>query len=220
MYMNFSRKAEIVLPKLQRMKDRLRLYIRPVCRVSRSWRSRNPRLHPRGTWGVNSRIVAIRPSCASRLTPIPLAPPRAKLGVCQRELQNKDRPRYESISQKQSRWCRPKADEVAKRMNLGFLYRFGYNYASTHVHPMASDGEADFTALIAPPDTVKLSDATAVRNSILVQGMLVQEALNVSRMRWRAIAYDFLDQIRVFLETGGPAVSCDVLQDWPGMAKL
>ena len=34
--------------------------------------------------------------------------------------------------------------------------------------------------------------------------MLVQEALNVSRMRWRAIAYDFLDQVRVFLGTGDP----------------
>jgi hypothetical protein len=129
---------------------------------------------------------------------------REKTPPSLKELQKKDRPRYESISQIQSRWRRPKAEEVAKRMNLGFLYRFGYDYASTHVHPMASDGEADFTALISPPGAVKLPDATVVRNSILVQSMLVQEALNVSTMRWRAIAYDFLDQIRVFLGTGDP----------------
>ena len=30
--------------------------------------------------------------------------------------------------------------------------------ASTHVHPMAGDGEADFTALIFPPGAVKLPE--------------------------------------------------------------
>jgi hypothetical protein len=127
---------------------------------------------------------------------------RAKVPLTLKDLQKNDRPRYESIAQKQSRWRRPKAEEVAKRMNLGFMYRFGYDYASMHVHPMAADGEADFTILISPPGAVQLPDATVVKNSILVQSMLVQEALNVSNMRWRAIAYDFLDQVRVFLGTG------------------
>jgi hypothetical protein len=126
------------------------------------------------------------------------APPSLK------KLQQRDRPRCDAISQKQPRWRRPKADDVAKRMNLGFLYRFGYDYASTHVHPMSGDGEADFTALISPPHAVAAPDATVVRNSILVQSMLVQEAFNVSLLRWRVIAYDFLDQIRVFLKTGDP----------------
>jgi Family of unknown function (DUF5677) len=124
------------------------------------------------------------------------APPSLK------DLQKKNRARYESISQKQLRWRRPKAEDVAKSMDLGFLYRFGYDYASTHVHPMANDGEADFEVLISPPDTAKLPDATVVKNSILVQSMLIQEAFNISKMRWRAIAYDFLDQLRVFLGTG------------------
>ena len=34
--------------------------------------------------------------------------------------------------------------------------------------------------------------------------MLVQEAFNVSSLHWRAIAYDFLAQLRVFLGTGDP----------------
>jgi hypothetical protein len=126
------------------------------------------------------------------------APPSLK------ELQKRDRPRYDAISGKQARWRRPKAEDVAKRMNLGFLYRFGYDYASTHVHPMSGDGEADFTMLISAPHVVTVPDATVVRNSILVQSMLVQEAFNVSKMRWRAIAYDFLDQIRRFVGTGDP----------------
>jgi len=143
---------------------------------------------------------------------------RGKAPPSLKELQKKNRPRYESISQKQSQWRRPQAEEVAKRMDLGFLYRFGYDYASMHVHPMAGDGEADFTALISPPGAVKLPDPTVVRNSILVQSMLVQEALNISRMRWRAIAYDFLDQVRVFLGTGDPQFHVTfykIVRAWP-----
>jgi hypothetical protein len=89
------------------------------------------------------------------------APPTLK------ELQKRDRPRYDAISGKQARWRRPKAEDVAKRMNLGFLYRFGYDYASTHVHPLSGDGEADFTMLISAPHVVTVPDATVVRNSIL-----------------------------------------------------
>ncbi|GAH53845.1 unnamed protein product, partial [marine sediment metagenome] len=38
-------------------------------------------------------------------------------------------------------WQRPKAEDVAKQLNMRFLYRFGYDFSSTHVHPMANDGE-------------------------------------------------------------------------------
>lgn len=129
---------------------------------------------------------------------------RSKAPPSLKELQKSNKARYDEIAAKQARWHRPKPEDVAKKMDLGFLYRFGYDYASTHVHPMAGDGETDFTTLIAPPHALTPPDATVVRNSILVQSMLVQEALNVSRMRWRAIVYDFLDQIRVFLGTGDP----------------
>lgn len=121
-----------------------------------------------------------------------------------KELQKSNKARYDEIAAKRSRWRRPKPEDVAKKMNLGFLYRLGYDYASMHVHPMAEDGEADFTALVSPPHALTPPDATVVWNSILVQTMLVQEALNVSTMRWHPIVYDFLDQIRAFLGTGDP----------------
>ena len=143
---------------------------------------------------------------------------RAKVTTSLKELQKRDRPRYEAISSDQVRWRRPRAEDVAKRMDLGFLYRLGYDYASTHVHPMSGDGEADFTTLISAPPVATLPDATVVRNSILVQSMLVQEAFNVSKMRWRAIAYDFLDQIRTFVGTGDPqfhATFYKIGKEWP-----
>ena len=134
-----------------------------------------------------------------RLLSDPLMKGKAPMSL--KDLQRENRQRYESISQKKLRWRRPKAEEIAKKMDLGFLYRFGYDYASMHVHPMADDGEADFAVLISP-HAIKISDATVVRNSILVQSMLIQEAFNISKMRWRAIAYNFLDQLRIFLGTG------------------
>jgi len=105
-------------------------------------------------------------------------------------------------------------------MDLGFLYSLGYDYASTHLHPMANDGVGDYTALLTPRAAVIVPDATVVRNSILVQSMLVQEALNVSKMRWRAIVYDFLDQIRLFLGTGDPQFQLTMIKigrAWPGI---
>ncbi len=144
---------------------------------------------------------------------------RTKVPDTLKELQRRNKARYDAIVAKHSpRWRRPQAEDVAKKMDLGFLYRFGYDYASTHVHPMSSDGEADFTTLITPPHALTVPDATVVRNSILVQSMLVQEALNASKMRWRAIVYDFLDQIRTFLATGDPMFQVTMYKigrSWP-----
>lgn len=127
---------------------------------------------------------------------------KSKVPPALKDQQREHKSRYDAISVKAGRWRRPKPEDVAKKMDLGFLYRFGYDYASTHVHPMASDGDGDFTNLISPSQASTHPDATVVRNSILVQSLLVQEAFNISRMRWQAIAYDFLDQLRVFLGTG------------------
>jgi len=122
-----------------------------------------------------------------------------------KELHKTEKARYDLLaSNKRAPWQRPKAHDVAKEMDLSFLYDLGYDYASMHVHPMSDDGHDDFKALTESPPEHALPDATVVRNSILVQSLIVQEALNVSKMRWRAILYDFLTQIRVFLATSDP----------------
>jgi hypothetical protein len=74
--------------------------------------------------------------------------------------------RYDDLSQKKTRWQGPKAEDVAREMELGFLYRHEYDYASTHVHPMASDGGADFVAVTTSRHRVPLPDSTVVRNSV------------------------------------------------------
>ena len=128
---------------------------------------------------------------------------RNKFSVSQidglKQLLKSQEPRYHQLKSETRVWCRPKAENVAKSMGLGFLYRFGYDYASTHVHPMAQDGEIDFVRLTAPANHQSHPDATVVRNSILAQSILIQEALNASSVQWRTIIYDFIDQLWEFL---------------------
>ena len=107
--------------------------------------------------------------------------------------------KYQQLKSKAPRWRRPKAEDVAKSMDLNFLYRFGYDYASTHVHPMAQEGEIDSSRLLSPQNHQSLPDATVVRNSILVYSMLIQEGLNATSVQWHVIIYDFIDQLREFL---------------------
>lgn len=109
--------------------------------------------------------------------------------------------RYEDLLASASgpQWRRPNARHAADNMGLGFLYDLGYDYASMHVHPMSDDGARDFEVLTQADQENVLPDATVVRNSILIQTLIVQEALNASQLRWRAIVYDFLTQTREYL---------------------
>jgi hypothetical protein len=84
---------------------------------------------------------------------------------------------------------------------------------------MASDGEEDVARLITPPHEQQLPDPTVVRNSILVQTLLTQEALNASTLRWRAIVYNFLDELRKYLDDGSPQFHetfYRIAKAWPG----
>ena len=63
--------------------------------------------------------------------------------------------RARTLSRDRPIWRRPKAEDVAKRLDMRFLYSYGYDYASRHIHPMANDGMQDFftiTKLKPAPD--------------------------------------------------------------------
>ncbi len=116
---------------------------------------------------------------------------------------SQEKKRYGKLSRSPLRWKRPKAEDVAKKMNLSFLYRYGYDFGSTHVHPMANDGAQDFFIITGLKPAPEFPDQRSVlSNSILVGCMVVQEGLNRSSFRWRRIVYDFLDQLGEHLEDG------------------
>jgi len=105
--------------------------------------------------------------------------------------------RYKALKSKRPRWTRPNAEEVAKSLDLTFLYRFGYDFASTQVHPMANDGEMEFLLLTGLQSSAPEVDyRVLLNNSVLIYSLLLQKALNVSTFQWRSLFYDFIEQIR------------------------
>ncbi len=111
--------------------------------------------------------------------------------------------RYIKVSKERIQWKRPKAEEIAKEMDLDFLYKFGYDYASSRVHPMANDGEEDFLKLTKlSAGDILVNQRSVISNSCLAVNILIQEGLNSSNLAWRNIIFDFLRDFLRFLKDG------------------
>ncbi|MCU7999419.1 DUF5677 domain-containing protein [Shewanella sp. SM95] len=111
--------------------------------------------------------------------------------------------RVKNIQKVKPKWIRPKAESVAKDIGLDFLYKFGYDLASMHVHPMSNDGQQDFYTItgIEPVDEFP-SQIAVIHNSILTTTMITQNVFNYSSFKWRAILWDFIEHIRNAIDTG------------------
>ena len=119
------------------------------------------------------------------------------------ELTDEQKLRIKSLSTSHPKWRRPKAETVAKSMELEFLYKYGYDFASTNVHPMANDGQQDFYTITKLEPAPRFPDQISVlSNSLLAGSVLLQEALNYSGFKWRRLLWDYLEQIRRFLDEG------------------
>ena len=116
------------------------------------------------------------------------------------DLNDEQKRRIKDLEQKKPIWRRPKAKSVAKDMGMEFLYNFGYDYASMHVHPMANDGQEDFyTITQLKPAPIFPSNITVISNTILASSMILQDALNHSTFKWRALLWSFLEEVRRML---------------------
>ncbi|KYG76475.1 DUF5677 domain-containing protein [Roseivirga echinicomitans] len=112
-----------------------------------------------------------------------------------------DKVRYKQIQKKETKWKRPDIEEEFKTKGFYFLYKFGYDYASTHVHPMANDGLVEYYRMIHnPPIEVEkyLNHQTQLitRKSTLISSLTVNECLNSSSLEWRALVFSFLESFR------------------------
>lgn len=109
--------------------------------------------------------------------------------------------RYKQIQKKGVKWKRPDIGEEFKTKGFYFLYKFGYDYASTHVHPMANDGMIEYYRMVNNPpiEVVNHFDHQTqliVQNSTLISSMTVNECLNFSSLRWRALVFKFIESFR------------------------
>lgn len=118
------------------------------------------------------------------------------------DLTTEQKARYQQLVKAPPDWRRPKAEDVARAMDLMFLYRYGYDFASQHVHPMANDGQEDFfniTRLEPRPNFPE--SGMVLSNSILAASLVVQEALNASTLLWCKVVYDAVDGVRKVLRS-------------------
>jgi hypothetical protein len=119
------------------------------------------------------------------------------------KLSDEQKKRATDLVRNPPEWHRPKAEAIAKEMDMRFLYVYGYDFASTHVHPMANDGEQDFYEITRLEPRPSYPDQRSVlANTFLVATMIVQEGLNSSSLRWRALVYDMFENLRRFLDRG------------------
>lgn len=122
------------------------------------------------------------------------------------ELNTEQKRRIKELSNNKPNWRRPKAEAAAKDMGMEFLYKYGYDYASTHVHPMANDGQQDFYTITGLEPSPRFpSQITVISNTILTSTMILQNALNHSSFKWRKILWDYIDEVRHLLDTGEPS---------------
>lgn len=114
-----------------------------------------------------------------------------------------DQERYNSIKNETLTWKRPKAKEIASDLNLGFLYSYGYDFASTYVHPSAVEGQEDFSRLTGI-DTGKSFDdqITVIHNSCLVTNMIIHDGLLFSQLKWRSPILRFINDFFSFIHKG------------------
>ena len=122
------------------------------------------------------------------------------------DLTPEQKSRYGQLVKNPPNWRRPKAEDTARSMGLTFLYRYGYDYASRHVHPMANDGSIDFQIITCPEQRLQHTsgDIAVLSNSILIASMILQEALNASSFSWMAVVYDAVDGLRSSLHVAEP----------------
>jgi hypothetical protein len=105
--------------------------------------------------------------------------------------------RYSELKRKGNKWRKPDPKEVLSGRGLDFLYKFGYDYASMHTHPMASDGDFEFHQLtgLEPNPHKDFSYSELSFNAILIATLGMRESMNAMSFKFRKICYSFLDEI-------------------------
>ncbi|WP_146746649.1 hypothetical protein [Sinomicrobium soli] len=78
----------------------------------------------------------------------------------------------------------PKLEQLAKELNLGALYNFGYDVGSSYIHPRAEEGHLDALRIIRNQrsDTFKLDNI--LKNAILISNSILMFGLHNSNLNW------------------------------------
>lgn len=111
--------------------------------------------------------------------------------------------RARDLTPENPQWTRPFAEEIAKQMDLRFLYKYGYDYGSMFIHPMANDGQLDFVNLTGVGKLEQFGDQRVVlHNSCLAASLILTEGMNASGFEWLALMFNCLTDIATCVSNG------------------
>lgn len=89
---------------------------------------------------------------------------------------------YEKYKKENVSWNRPKAEEILKKINYDYYYKYGYDIASSFVHPMEFHGSEDFFHITKGVPYNQYTDI--LHNSCLVTVHICHEGMNQSSLNW------------------------------------
>lgn len=97
-------------------------------------------------------------------------------------------------------WVKPNPLDILKSKDLDFIYKFGYNYASMHTHPMAWDGSKEFhnlTGLEPNPNDIN-KDNLLIKNSLLISSMIFNLIITNIQVEMPRFYLEFMSEFRKF----------------------
>lgn len=114
-----------------------------------------------------------------------------------------EKQRFSKLEKMKPTYKRPHPEKIAKELGIHFVYKYGYDHASTLVHPMANDGWEDFINLTGLYSDIELPDhRSVISNSLLCNHLLHNHALKGLGFTWRKEIISFMDDAMNFLKTG------------------
>lgn len=113
--------------------------------------------------------------------------------------------KYQRLKKEKTQWKRPnfsQLEEIAKKHDLLFLFKYGYRYASGFVHPLSSDGEEEFELVTGIPSRNKKEHDTTpiINNSVVVLIFIIELALNETSFEWNEYVFKVLSSSKDFIE--------------------
>ena len=110
--------------------------------------------------------------------------------------------KYSNYKSDNPKWKRPKVENILVENELDFLYKYGYDYASKHTHPMYNDGSYEFYKLtgLEPNPYANFSKTALIINRLLLATMITQTCLNFLTFKFRTIMYNYIESIRNSLD--------------------
>ena len=112
-------------------------------------------------------------------------------------ISSEEKIKYTKLKSNEINWNKPDPKGVLKEKGLDFIYKYGYDYASSKTHPLITDGDYEFYHFTGlKPNPYKIMDNTILMsNALLINTLVQQEVLNNLNQRFIGAVYTFFGEV-------------------------